>query len=48
MKSLSLAVCLTLSLASGAALAKPLTEAQYIEIFQGDNVDKQKMPLLHS
>ncbi|WP_028773444.1 hypothetical protein [Shewanella waksmanii] len=42
MKNLSLAVCLTLSLASGAALAKPLTEAQYIEIFQGDNVDKQK------
>ncbi|WP_394202408.1 hypothetical protein [Shewanella waksmanii] len=42
MKKLSLALCLSMAIVSGGAYSKPLTEAQYIEIFQGDNVEKQK------
>ncbi|WP_076415251.1 hypothetical protein [Shewanella sp. UCD-KL12] len=42
MKTLVLTLCLTLSLFSHFSAAKPLTEAQYIEVFKGDNLEKQK------
>ena len=42
MKTLALALCLTLSLFSLTLSAKPLTEAQYIEVFHGEDIQQQK------
>ncbi|QFU24838.1 hypothetical protein FM038_023710 [Shewanella eurypsychrophilus] len=42
MKTLALALCLTLSLFSLTLSAKTLTEAQYIEVFQGEDIQQQK------
>lgn len=45
MKKLVIALCMTLSLFSLSTEAQPLTEAQYIEVFQGEDIQKQKAAL---
>ncbi|AQS38482.1 hypothetical protein Sps_03346 [Shewanella psychrophila] len=42
MKALLLIIGLSLSLLSPSLMAKPLTEAQYIEVFHGEDIQKQK------